>query len=198
MLHKGELLALALARRLASVALCVLALMSYVIRGFLSVFGSPSDPASLSLSAVEDLSRIPGVQSVHELHVWELARDRNVASLHVKCSVDASSFGLLSYRVREVFHRAGVHSVTVQPEFGESGDGSLCSAPCLSADCRSRLCCPGPAAPLSVCNGHPPAATGPAAALNTPPKGEREALTKTEGKETNGVVLRTKGNSEVV
>ncbi|KAJ8340976.1 hypothetical protein SKAU_G00332670 [Synaphobranchus kaupii] len=89
---------------------------------------------------------ISGIQSVHEVHVWELSRGRNVASLHVKCA-DASAFALLSYRVRQVFHRADVHSVTIQPEFGAGGDGSHCSAPCLSSACQSKLCCARPAPP---------------------------------------------------
>ncbi|KAJ8401167.1 hypothetical protein AAFF_G00387490 [Aldrovandia affinis] len=110
-------------------------------------------PPELQLSTLlEDISRIPGVQSVHEFHVWELSRGRNVATLHVRCA-DPSSFGLLSHRVREVFHLAGVHSVTIQPEFGEGGDGPLCRAPCLSPACQSRSCCsvppPAPSRPAT-------------------------------------------------
>ncbi|XP_064163927.1 zinc transporter 10 [Anguilla rostrata] len=148
-------------------------------------------PSELPLSTLlEDLSRVPGVLSVHELHVWELARDRNVASVHVRCA-DGPAFALLSYRVREVFHRAGVHSVTVQPEFdeGEGGDGPHCSAPCLSASCQSKLCCTGPAAPLSVCNGQP-ATPDPEAAVSA------SDPAKTEGTETNGIALHTKEKSE--
>ncbi|KAJ8289157.1 hypothetical protein COCON_G00018160 [Conger conger] len=226
-------------------------------------------PPELQLSTLlEDVLGISGVQSVQELRVWELARGRNVASLQVRCW-DASAFTALSLRAREVFRRAGVHSVTIQPEFGHAP----CSAPCLSAACQCRLCCPDPAVPLPVCNGHPatpcpappcpttpcpttpcpatpnhdpalrlqrtpshalprhalpcharpcatpcpatpdraaplsvcnghPAAPCPAPVESPPLEGEqdslKEALTRTEGRETNGAVSRTKGKDQVV
>lgn len=168
--------------------LIILASAAPLVRETTSILLQMS-PSELPLSTLlEDLSRVPGVLSVHELHVWELARDRNVASVHVRCA-DGSAFALLSYRVREVFHRAGVHSVTIQPEFDEGGDGPHCSAPCLSASCQSKLCCTGPAAPLSVCNGKP-ATPDPEAAVSPSDQA------KTEGTETNGTVLHAKEMSE--
>ncbi|KAG9333534.1 hypothetical protein JZ751_011414 [Albula glossodonta] len=147
-------------------------------------------PPELQLSTLlESVSRVPGVHSVHELHVWELARGRNVASLHLKCLGDPSSFSLLSYRVREVFHLAGVHSVTIQPEFGEArGDGAHCSTPCLMTACQSKGCCIGPPPPsLTVCNGHTatPRLEG---AISIPPEDPQvtlsEALDTAREKET--------------
>uniref|UniRef100_A0A3B3QJN4 Solute carrier family 30 member 10 n=1 Tax=Paramormyrops kingsleyae TaxID=1676925 RepID=A0A3B3QJN4_9TELE len=114
-------------------------------------------PADLPLSAIrEDISKIHGVWGVHEMHVWELIHGRNVATLHIKCA-DMSTFHMLSRQVRKVFHQAGVHSVTIQPEFEEGCEQkALCSTPCLSATCQEQSCCQAPPSPLSFQNGHLP------------------------------------------
>ncbi|XP_036397585.1 zinc transporter 10 isoform X2 [Megalops cyprinoides] len=139
---------------------------------------------------VEDLSGIPGVQGLHEIHIWELARGRNIATLHVKC-VDQSSFGDLSQRVREVFHRAGVHSVTIQPEFTEGRDGLLCSTPCLSPACQDQSCCSGAPPTLPVCNGHPATPTL-EVTVSVPLEGVQDKVMETHGEEGRKNVDSTK------
>ncbi|XP_029114452.1 calcium/manganese antiporter SLC30A10 [Scleropages formosus] len=115
-------------------------------------------PANIQLGIVlEDISKIPGVQSIHEVHVWELAQKRNVATMHVKCA-DTQAFQGLSQHVRKVFHQAGVHSVTIQPEFDDgSGDGR-CDAPCLYSSCQNLSSCGVSSPSLPVSNGHLPQA----------------------------------------
>ncbi|RXM37308.1 Zinc transporter 10 [Acipenser ruthenus] len=89
----------------------------------------------------EALAQVPGVLSIHELHIWELAADRNVATLHLKCA-DSEDFQRVSRQVRQIFHNAGVHAVTIQPEYtNEDQDPMACNAPCLSEDCRALGCC---------------------------------------------------------
>lgn len=89
----------------------------------------------------EALAQVPGVLSIHELHIWELAADRNVATLHLKCS-DSEDFQRVSRQVRQIFHNVGVHAVTIQPEYtNEDQDPMACNAPCLSEDCRALGCC---------------------------------------------------------
>ncbi|XP_066559079.1 calcium/manganese antiporter SLC30A10 [Amia ocellicauda] len=119
-------------------------------------------PPSLALpSLMDDLLAVPGVSGIHELHVWELCRGRTVATLHLHC-LDRSAFSVASPRLREIFHRAGVHSVTIQPEFeeedkGETGGGQHCRAPCVSPKCQSLSCCksdPNPALVSVSCNGN--------------------------------------------
>ncbi|KAK1791239.1 hypothetical protein P4O66_013252 [Electrophorus voltai] len=106
-------------------------------------------PPDLPLTRiVDDVCQLPGVISIHELHVWELAKDRNIATLHVNVSAElqdfTSSTRTLHAQIREVFHKARVHSVTVQMEFGQADqEGNLCSTPCVSADCLKNSCCPG-------------------------------------------------------
>ncbi|KAJ1157673.1 hypothetical protein NDU88_010377 [Pleurodeles waltl] len=53
----------------------------------------------------EKIKIVPGVGSIHEVHVWELAGGRNVASLHVKCK-DPSDYQTSTKQMRKVFHDA--------------------------------------------------------------------------------------------
>ncbi|KAM9154331.1 calcium/manganese antiporter SLC30A10 [Pangshura tecta] len=90
----------------------------------------------------ERLTNVPGVSSLHEVHVWELAGGKNIATLHVKCQT-TSDYQDASYKMREVFHEAGIHSVTIQPEYIDHKTSELiCSSPCISKACASQLCCP--------------------------------------------------------
>ncbi|XP_026079146.1 zinc transporter 10-like isoform X1 [Carassius auratus] len=72
-------------------------------------------PPDLPLTAVLDsVCSLPGVVSVHQAHVWEIAKGRSVASLHVRVSSDRDP--ALQTQIQQLFHGAGVHSVTVQLE----------------------------------------------------------------------------------
>ncbi|XP_059421581.1 zinc transporter 10 isoform X1 [Carassius carassius] len=85
-------------------------------------------PPDLPLTTVlESVCSLPGVVSVHEAHVWELAKGRNVASLHVKVSSDLQDPALQT-QIQQLFHGAGVHSVTVQLERAD-GEMSCCQRP---------------------------------------------------------------------
>lgn len=54
--------------------------------------------------------------AVHEFHVWSLAGDKIVASLHMNLrSLD--DYVRVSNEVKNYFHDEGIHSVTIQPEF---------------------------------------------------------------------------------
>uniref|UniRef100_A0A8C4RJH3 Solute carrier family 30 member 10 n=1 Tax=Erpetoichthys calabaricus TaxID=27687 RepID=A0A8C4RJH3_ERPCA len=90
------------------------------------------------------LRKVPGVQGMHELHIWKLAAGRNVATLHVKCA-DAVAFEALNHQIREIFHNIGVHSTTIQPELTYQekplGRALSCTASCLSRGCEQQMCC---------------------------------------------------------
>ncbi len=65
------------------------------------------------------LLALPGVLSIHDLHVWSLGDSRVVGSLHVIIDRTAAA---VDYRriidgVKGLLHEAGVHASTVQPEF---------------------------------------------------------------------------------
>ncbi|KAL6488007.1 hypothetical protein MHYP_G00046330 [Metynnis hypsauchen] len=103
-------------------------------------------PPDMTVSTIlVDVCRLPGVVGIHEVHVWELVKDRNVATLHVKVNseVPKSQFKTLHTQIREVFHKAGIHSVTAQLEVSDGDlDSSQCSNPCMSPDCLKLSCCP--------------------------------------------------------
>ena len=62
--------------------------------------------------------KVEGVESVHELHVWQLTATRVVATLHIRCR-SVSDYMTIAVRVKQLFHDEAIHSVTVQPEFSD-------------------------------------------------------------------------------
>ncbi|GBP17097.1 Zinc transporter 10 [Eumeta japonica] len=102
--------------------------------------------------------RVPGVLAIHELHVWQLHRDRIVATAHVAYST-LEDYDKSSALVSDVFKRHGIGLVTLQPEFmldeniGSEEQKKLvevanqaCPRPCAAA-CTARRCCEPPRPP---------------------------------------------------
>ncbi|KAH0622688.1 hypothetical protein JD844_025201 [Phrynosoma platyrhinos] len=112
-------------------------------------------PKSVNMQILTNkLLDVPGVSSIHEVHVWELVKGKNIATLHLKCH-STSDYEEASYKMREVFHEAGVHSVTIQPEYlDQKSPEILCSAPCISKACDSHLCCSQQETFLAQVNGY--------------------------------------------
>ncbi|XP_006894652.1 PREDICTED: zinc transporter 10 [Elephantulus edwardii] len=105
------------------------------------------------------LSNVPGISSVHEVHVWELINGKIIATLHVKYEKD-KGYEDANVKIREIFHSVGIHNVTIQFEnvdFKETPQQKdlllLCSSPCISKNCVKYLCCPPGALPLAHVNG---------------------------------------------
>ncbi|KAK3318545.1 cation efflux protein [Apodospora peruviana] len=91
-----------------------------------------SAPPGVNLGDVKhDLEKIPGIESVHELHVWRLDQTKAVASAHVLLSEDSLvDFMHRAQTIRECLHAYGIHSVTLQPELvGLSPGASTYSLP---------------------------------------------------------------------
>ncbi|XP_049625477.1 zinc transporter 10 isoform X2 [Suncus etruscus] len=105
-----------------------------------------------------NLLAVPGVSSIHEMHIWELINGKSIATLHVKYDKDRG-YQDASQKIRELFHQVGIHNVTIQFEqvdgMEPSGQDSqaLCSSPCISGACKKHLCCPPRALPLTHVNG---------------------------------------------
>lgn len=105
------------------------------------------------------LSAVPDISSVHEVHVWELITGKIIATLHIRCQKDRG-YQDASRKIREIFHEAGIHNVTMQFESVGLQDPleqkdmlSLCSSPCISKGCARYLCCPPRALPVAHVNG---------------------------------------------
>ncbi|KAK1142315.1 hypothetical protein N8T08_008060 [Aspergillus melleus] len=77
------------------------------------------DPADVK----HDLETIPGVLSVHELHIWRLNQQKTLASVHVVVSdPSVPHFLKLTKIINECFHAYGIHSATLQPEIAPPGE----------------------------------------------------------------------------
>lgn len=120
-------------------------------------------PSHVSLDGVRNSIRsVPGVVSVHELHVWQLSESTVVASVHVLISPGMDYMDVAS-GIRESMHSHGIHSVTIQPEFtdAESDAQSVsvhesacgheadeqetdCLIRCPPDECGTGTCCPPP------------------------------------------------------
>ncbi|KAL2218143.1 cation diffusion facilitator family metal ion transporter [Thermoascus aurantiacus ATCC 26904] len=119
-----------------------------------------SAPNGVDLGDVKhDLEKIPGVVSIHELHVWRLNQQKSLASVHVVISDRSiSSFHKLAKTINECFHAYGIHSATLQPELSAAAaaaDGenegaqpqslrqrqaAKCQMPCGTL-CEELTCC---------------------------------------------------------
>jgi len=102
---------------------------------------------------------VKGVSSIHELHVWRLVGRRVVASCHLEMTTPEKGTEPVDHHmevareVKEFFHRAGIHSTTIQLEYGtlmQSNNNGSCRLLCpkkslssgeLSSDCLESSCC---------------------------------------------------------
>ncbi|KAK5618530.1 hypothetical protein CRENBAI_016850 [Crenichthys baileyi] len=100
-------------------------------------------PKQINIHRVnERLLSLDGVLAIHELHIWQLAGSRIIATAHIKCH-DPTSYMEVAKRIKDFFHDEGIHATTIQPEFvtfsSESRD-SLCELSCRT-QCAPKLCC---------------------------------------------------------
>jgi zinc transporter 1 len=102
-----------------------------------------------ALGILEEVLCLQGVDSVHDFHVWQLSDDKVVASLHMITS-GHTDFMNIARDIQKVFHKHGVHSITIQPEFMiyefEEVDEikSRCLIPCngsAASICSNKHCC---------------------------------------------------------
>ena len=77
-----------------------------------------SSPIGVDVAEVKkDLEDLPGVHSVHELHIWRLNQQKTIASAHLVTEDDSlEGFMAKAKEVGQCLHAYGVHSVTLQPE----------------------------------------------------------------------------------
>jgi zinc transporter 1 len=128
-----------------------------------------SAPPGVKLDDVKhDLESIPGVQSVHELHVWRLDQRKAIASAHVVVSEESlSTFMEKAQTVSECLHAYGIHSATLQPELearpeeqADAADGTGAETKSIAGSLRQRaqgvakcgLTCGSLCEPLMCCN----------------------------------------------
>uniref|UniRef100_A0A8C1UZ49 Uncharacterized protein n=1 Tax=Cyprinus carpio TaxID=7962 RepID=A0A8C1UZ49_CYPCA len=135
-------------------AVCVLVLFSTALPRLrrYGLLVLQATPLHLSVAQVRlRLTRVPGVLSVHELHVWQLSEALLVASLHVHCPVglNAAQCTDLMERITAALNAFGIKHCTVQPELIRSG-AAVCSL-CCGQECVEKLCCSPPETESPVC-----------------------------------------------
>ncbi|KFD71161.1 hypothetical protein M514_04994 [Trichuris suis] len=94
------------------------------------------------------LHSIDGVLAVHELHIWRLAGNKIIATAHIHCR-NLEDYMKIAEKVKEFFHREGIHSTTIQPEFVELADVKApqekvsCALECpgTKKECAPSTCC---------------------------------------------------------
>lgn len=75
-------------------------------------------PQSVDADEVrDDIASLPGVIDIHDLHIWILSENLNVATLHVSVSEGPEDFMKLAQRIRTCMRGHGIDSTTIQPEF---------------------------------------------------------------------------------
>jgi cobalt-zinc-cadmium efflux system protein len=78
-------------------------------------------PAEMNMSALTDqIHQVPGVEEVHDLHVWTLTSGLHAASLHIRVDEDGRGRAALS-AVRAVLREHTVDHATIQVEWGPPG-----------------------------------------------------------------------------
>lgn len=131
-------------------------------------------PKGISLEEVkEDIASIQGVESVHELHIWQLSDVKMIASLHIQISFDPECEGggrymQLASAVRTCLHAYGIHSSTIQPEYtkeeeavasrtgssrGSPEEEAACLLECGDGCVDGKCCVPGSGAPGDEATG---------------------------------------------
>ncbi|CAL1585587.1 unnamed protein product [Knipowitschia caucasica] len=103
-------------------------------------------PKQINMDSLnERLLRLDGVLAIHELHIWQLAGSRIIATAHIKCH-DPTAYMDVAKRIKDFFHNEGIHATTIQPEFvtfsSAKGD-SQCELACRTV-CAPKQCCGAP------------------------------------------------------
>lgn len=105
----------------------------------------------------EEIQKVDGVLSIHELHVWQLSESKSIASVHIFVG-KSTDYMSVAANIRKVLHEFGVHSSTIQPEVHLGSQDGMSDAhlidttetTCLiqcppSAACPpENACCPRP------------------------------------------------------
>lgn len=88
-------------------------------------------PRGIDLEDIKhDIEMIPGIESVHELHIWRLDQRKSIASAHlVVDGRTVKSFADKAKIIMECLHAYGIHSATLQPEVSAAGPVTLSEDP---------------------------------------------------------------------
>ncbi|MEX0597899.1 MAG: cation diffusion facilitator family transporter [Candidatus Paceibacterota bacterium] len=100
---------------------------------FILIHKNPYDEDKI----ITEIKRIDGIEDIHEFHIWSLTTSINIASIHVKLCHDCwdSMTDEVIRQINVIFHKNGIHSSTIQPEFTGSCIEFLCKTNCKPLQC---------------------------------------------------------------
>jgi len=87
------------------------------------------------------LAKVEGLLSIHDLHIWQLVDGMTIASVHIAIE-EGVDFNTIVNQVKKTFHKFGVHSTSIQPEFVPRNfqTGAFCVQNCVK-ECDEDWCC---------------------------------------------------------
>ncbi|XP_064133016.1 proton-coupled zinc antiporter SLC30A1 [Loxodonta africana] len=128
---------------LCVVMVCILLYTTYPLLKESALILLQTVPKQIDIKhLIKELRNVDGVEEVHELHVWQLAGSRIIATAHIKCE-DPTSYMQVAKIIKDVFHNHGIHATTIQPEFASVGAKSSvvpCELACRT-QCALKQCC---------------------------------------------------------
>ncbi|XP_055275005.1 proton-coupled zinc antiporter SLC30A1 [Moschus berezovskii] len=128
---------------LCIVMVCILLYTTYPLLKESALILLQTVPKQIDIkNLIKELRNVEGVEEVHELHVWQLAGSRIIATAHIKCE-DPTSYMQVAKIIKDVFHNHGIHATTIQPEFASVGSKSSvvpCELACRT-QCALKQCC---------------------------------------------------------
>ena len=84
----------------------------------------------------KELQNLPFVINIHELHIWQLDEKIIIGTIHFQCD-NFNNIDQKCISIKNIFHKFGIHSTTIQPELNE-----LCIEPsCDDNTCNQKKCC---------------------------------------------------------
>jgi len=84
----------------------------------------------------KELQNLPFVINIHELHIWQLDEKIIIGTIHFQCD-NFDNIDQKCISIKNIFHKFGIHSTTIQPELNE-----LCIEPsCDDNTCNKKKCC---------------------------------------------------------
>lgn len=86
------------------------------------------------------IKSIDGVIAMHDFHVWRLAGNKIIATAHIRCQ-SPEDYMKIAEKIKEFFHREGIHSTTIQPEFVEVNIHALMATNICMLECPKRSQC---------------------------------------------------------
>lgn len=128
---------------LCIIMVCILLYTTYPLLKESALILLQTVPKQINMDRLnERLLQLDGVLAIHELHIWQLAGSRIIATAHIKCH-DPTSYMEVAKRIKDFFHNEGIHATTIQPEFvtfnSENRD-SQCELACRTV-CAPKQCC---------------------------------------------------------